>query len=78
MKAKDCKEQNDYRQKIYEYLDKMPECSIKIDNLCVPENRTKFIQIVKDYIDERGRGYNGFDLDFNSDYSKLHKFDLVL
>ena len=78
MKTKDCKEQNNYKQKIYEYLDKLPECSIKIDTLCVPENRTKFVQIVKDYINERGRGYNGFDMDFNSDFTKIKKFDLVL
>ena len=78
MKKNDSKEQNDYKAKIFEYLDKLPACVKPLDELCKPENREKFIQVVKDYIDERGRGQNGFDLDFNSDYSKIHKFDLVL
>lgn len=78
MKKKDNKEQNDYKAKIYEYLDKLPACVKTLDELCKPENRTKFVQIVKEYIDERGRGYNGFDMDFNKDFTAIHKFDLVL
>ena len=67
-----------YEQKIYEYLDKLPEGTIAVSKLCKPENYDKFIAVVKSYIDKRGRGYNGFDMDFNSDFTKLHKFDLVL
>ena len=78
MKTKDCKEQNDCKQKIYEYLDKLPSGVFDLDKIVIPENRDKFIEVVKSYIDQRGRGYNGFDMDFNSDFTKLHKFDLVL
>lgn len=72
------KKEQTYKEQVFEYLDKLPECVIAIDKLCKNENREKFKKVVMEYIDERGRGYNGFDLDFNEDFSKLHKFDLVL
>lgn len=67
-----------YQEEVYTYLDKLPACVIAINKLCKPENREKFIKVVENYINEKGRGANGFDMDFNKDFTKLHKFDLVL
>ena len=78
MKKNDNKEQSNYKAEIFEFLDKLPACVKSLDELCKPENREKFIAVVKSYINEKGRGQNCFDLDFNSDYSEIHKFDLVL
>ncbi len=67
-----------YQEQIYEYLDKLPAGVFDLTNIVKTENRNKFLPIAKQYIDEKGRGHNGFDMDFNEDFTKLHKFDLVL
>jgi len=78
MKKQKISEAEQYKDRIYNWLDKLPEGVFELIKIVKAENKELFISVVKQYIDERGRGYNGFDMDFNSDFSKLHKFDLVL
>lgn len=68
-------EAEQYKKDIFEYLDKLPEGVISLDKLCLPENREKFISIVKSYID-RG-DVNGFCTEFNRDYTAIKRFDTM-
>ena len=72
------KKEPTYQEKIFEHLDKMEACIIPVSDLCKPENKEKFITVVKAYIDEKGKGANGYCLEFNSDFSKIKKFDIIL
>lgn len=69
-------QKTDQQQEIYDYLDRLPECTKNI-----PEemnmSREKFIEIVKNYIDEKS-GKNGFVVEFNESYTKIKKFDYIL
>lgn len=67
-----------FRERVFEYLDRLPACRKKISDICKPENIETFKQTVKDYIDERGDGYNGFVVEFSNDYSEIKKWDTVL
>ena len=71
------KKEPTYQEKIFEHLDKMEACIIPVSDLCKPENRDKFLAVVKAYIDEKGNS-NGYCVQFNSDFSKIKKFDLIL
>ena len=71
------KKEPTYKEKIFEYLDRMPAGIISVDKLCKPENRDKFLSVVKAYIDEKGNS-NGYCVEFNHDFSKIKKFDLIL
>lgn len=72
------KKSNDYRDEVFEYLDRMPACIIPVSDLCKPENKEKFIEVVKSYIDEKGHGQNGYCVEFNHDFTVIKKFDLIL
>ena len=72
------KKEPTYREKIFEHLDKMEACIILVSDLCKPENKDKFLEVVKSYINEKGRGANGYCVEFNHDFSKIKKFDLIL
>lgn len=65
------------QKKIFDYLDKLPACVIEVKKLCKPENRDKFIEVVKSYIDEKG-SRNGYVVEFSGDYSKIRKFEIIL
>ena len=66
-----------YSEKLYEYLDRMPACTIKISKICKPENLEKFKKTVMKYIDEHS-GENGFELEFTNDWQAINKFDVIL
>lgn len=60
-----------YEDEIYTYLDKMEIGStVSIDKVCKPENKDKFIFIVKEYIDNHEYG-NG--IEFSNDFTKIKK-----
>ena len=64
-----------YKQKVWEFLDNIePGVFYIVSNLCVPENRTKFIGCVKSYMDVK-TPFHGY-ITFNHDYSKLYKTDI--
>ncbi len=65
-----------YQEKVFDFLDRQAECKIAIDKLCKPENREKFITVVKSYIDQGI--VNGYSTEFSSDYLKIKKFDTIL
>ena len=71
------KNNQDYKTQIFEHLDKMEACIIPVSDLCKPENKDKFLAVVKAYIDEKGNS-NGYCVEFNHDFSKIKKFDLIL
>lgn len=62
-----------WEDKIYKWLDELkPGCSIKIINVCRSENQEKFIELVKEYIDNHHYG-NG--IEFSNDYSQIKKIE---
>ena len=67
-----------YQDKVFEYLDRMEAGTKLLTDLCTHETKDKFIQVCKDYIDEKGRGENGYVVEFDSQYTKIKKFDIVL
>lgn len=63
-----------WEDKIYKFLNEMkPGCSIKINDVCRSENREKFIELVKEYIDNHPYG-NG--IEFSTDYSQIRKTEI--
>ena len=72
------KKEPTYQEKIFEHLDKMEACIIPVSDLCKPENKEKFLKVVKSYIDEKGHGQNGYCVEFNHDFTVIKKFDLIL
>lgn len=63
-----------WEDKIYNWLDEFkPGCSIKISDVCRSENREKFIELVKEYIDNHRYG-NG--IVFSNDYSLIKKTEI--
>ncbi|KKL13473.1 hypothetical protein LCGC14_2525420 [marine sediment metagenome] len=77
MKKNDNKEQSNYKAEIFEYLDKLPACTKNIPDNPRTMSKDKFIEIVKQYIDEKGI-LNGYCVEFSNDYSKIKKWDTVL
>ena len=73
------KDQNQdcFKIKIYEYLDRLPAGMVSVYKICKRETMPEFIEIVKKYIDERGN-YNGYCTEFSNDYSSIKKFDIIL
>jgi hypothetical protein len=62
-----------YAQKVWDFLDRMElEKRYSISNLVIPENRERFIIIVKAYMDVMP--WQG-GLNFNKDYTKLYKIN---
>jgi hypothetical protein len=61
-----------YKQKVWEFLDNIEPCiNYEIANLCIPENKNKFIACVKSYMDTK-TPFQGYII-FNHDYSKIYK-----
>ena len=72
------KKEPTYKDKVFEYLDRMDIGTKLLTDLCKPETRDKFIKTVQNYIDKKGRGENGYVVEFDSQYTKIKKFDIVL
>jgi hypothetical protein len=65
-----------YKDKVWQFLDTMNvDTGYLIDNLCVPENKSKFILCIKQYMD--AKYYQGW-LSFNKDYSKIYKIEPII
>jgi len=68
-----------YKLETYEDMVGLALIALKQDEIFVIEhkvkieNREKFVQIVKNYIDKNFGHNEGWDIEFNSDYSKIHK-----
>ncbi len=65
-----------YTDKIFHYLETKLSgdgTPVNLDALVVDANRDKFIEAVKRFIDEHPNGKN---VDFNSDYTKIRKYDI--
>ncbi len=70
------KKEPTYKDKVFEYLDRMDIGTKLLTDLCTHETKPKFIETVKAYID---RGVvNGYTLEFNSDWTAIKKFDTIL
>lgn len=64
----------EYKQKIYKFLqDAETGKTFTIDRICVTENQPRFIEIVKQYMNETP-WQGGWE--FNTDYTKLKRIDL--
>jgi len=70
------KKNNDYRDEVFEYLDRMPACIKPLSELCIPENRTKFLEVVIQYIQQGTK--NGYVTELNLARDKIRKFDIIL
>ena len=67
------KKEKTYKERVFEYLDKLPECTKSLDNV---KNKGLFIEIVKEYI---AQGViNGYCTELSPDLTKLKKFDVIL
>lgn len=66
------KKKEDYKAKVFTFLDRMEAGTMSLNVLCTPETRDKFIETVQSYIDEGKK--NGYCIDFNSDFTKIGKF----
>ena len=66
----------DYKTKIFEYLDRLDIGIVEIKNICKPENRDKFLEVVIEYIQQGTK--NGYVTELNGDRTKIKKFDLIL
>ena len=65
-----------YKDKVWEFLDTMNvDTGYLIDNLCVPENKSKFILCIKQYMDSKY--FQGW-ISFNKDYSKIYKIEPII
>ena len=61
-----------YRQRVWEFLDNIEPCIYyDIEKLCIPENREKFISLVKNYMDTK-HPFQGC-IPFNKEYSRIYK-----
>ena len=47
--------------------------SFEIEKNVKPENRTRFMEIVKSYIDRKLGQEDGWEIEFNTDYKKIRK-----
>ena len=72
------KKEPTYKEKVFEYLDRMDIGTKLLTDLCTHETKPKFIETVKLYIDKKGKGENGYVVEFNSDWTAIKKFDIVL
>ncbi len=67
----DNSEQN-YKDKVWEFLDNIEPCiNYTISNICIPENRNKFIACIKSYMDTK-KPFQGH-ITFNHDYTIIYK-----
>jgi len=61
-----------YQAKVWEWLDAIEPCIyFEIQNLCIPENKNKFIACIKSYMDTK-KPFQGH-ITFNHDYTKIYK-----
>ena len=61
-----------YKQKVWEFLDNMDaNDNYLIENISIPENRSKFITCVKSYMDVK-TPFQGY-ICFNFDYTRIYK-----
>lgn len=62
-------------QKVFNYLDKLPyDRIIKVDDICIEENKSKFIEAVKLYIDTWP--YGGGVAFMTNDLDRFHKIEI--
>lgn len=67
---------DEYRNRIYDFLERMPVGSVYVlDTLCRQENKELFISIVKEFIWATRRFYC-YGIEFTNDYSRLRKMDV--
>lgn len=66
-----------YKEKIYEYLDKLPAGMVSIPTICKRETRDEFLKICDEYVKERGE-LNEFSVYINNKKDTIHKIDKVL
>jgi hypothetical protein len=65
---------DEYTESIFEFLDQAkPDQTFVIDKITKAVNRDKFIEAVKLYIRSY---YFGGGVEFNSDYTKIRKFEI--
>lgn len=67
------KKEPTYKEKVFQYLDKLPECIKSLTNL---KDREAFIKVLKEYIDQGT--VNGYCTELNEDHTKFKKFDVIL
>lgn len=61
-----------YQQKVWEFLDNMaPDDCCLVEKLCIPDNKNKFVDCVKSYMDTK-TPFQGY-ITFNHNYSKIYK-----
>lgn len=76
--AKHKTEAEQYRERVYDWLNKVDAGTYDLSKLVKSENVQSFIAIIKQYMDEMSVNDNGFDLTFSEDYMRLRKTDLIL
>ena len=67
----------EYKQKIFEYLDKLPAGMVSVYKICKRETLPEFLKICQEYIKERGE-INHYSVYLNNKKDTLHKFDKIL
>ncbi len=61
-----------FKRKVYDFLDNMPPGdAYQIEKICIQENRNKFIDCVKSYMDNK-LPFDGY-INFNHNYSVIYK-----
>jgi len=67
-----------YQNKVWKYIYDMEFDQITIiDQICDPSNKDKFIDCVKRFIIFEMDKADGFNIDFNSEYTKFRKFESI-
>lgn len=67
------KKEPTYKEKVFEYLDRLPACIKNLNNL---NDKEAFIKVLKEYIDQGE--VNGYVTELSEDYTKFKKFDVAL
>ncbi|MBK6285837.1 MAG: hypothetical protein IPF54_26985 [Draconibacterium sp.] len=66
------KEYKIYKQNVWEFLDAIePGINYSISTICIPENKNKFIECIKSYMDTK-KPFQGH-ITFNHDYTVIYK-----
>lgn len=70
------KKEPTYKEKVFDFLDRMEAGTKPLTELCKPETKEQFIKVVKEYIDKGT--INGYEIEFSNDYLRIRKRDVIL
>ena len=68
-----------YEDKVFKYIIDAPlDTPLSIAVLTKEQTRQRFIDAIKWFIESRYGYLYGFDIDFNSDYTKFRKYKVIV